>query len=116
MGKRHQRKSQHQVVDVTKLQAIVERAKAALSEEEHATLKASLETLAFLQQELKAKGASIERLRQIVFGAKTEKTSALFPNKAGPGTTGGKPAGGEGGTQGKTVSYTHLTLPTNREV
>jgi transposase len=96
VGKRHQTQRQHQAVDVTKLEAIIERAKAALSMEEHATLKASLETLAFLQQELKSKGASIERLRQIVFGSKTEKTSAVFPNSAGPGTTAGQPKHGEG--------------------
>ena len=82
MGKRRRSQSQHRTVDLAELEAIVERAKTALSVEDYATLKASLETLAFLQQELKAKGASIERLRQIVFGSKTEKTSVIFDKGA----------------------------------
>jgi len=67
------------------LEAIVERARLGpLSEEDHATLKAALETLGFLTQELEAKGASIARLRRLLFGAKTEKMSQVFGPKAEP--------------------------------
>ncbi len=79
MGKQSRSKRQHREVDLAELGAIVERGKTApLSAEDYATLKATLETFAFLQQELKAKGASIRRLRQIVFGSKTEKTSQVL--------------------------------------
>ena len=68
MKKSHQR--QHRDVDVSALSGIVERGKTApLSMADYEMLKAAMDTLAFLQQELKQKGASIERLRQIVFGS-----------------------------------------------
>ena len=67
------------------LTAIVERAKAApLGEADYTTLKAAVETLAFLTQELEGKGTTIERLRKLLFGASTEKTSqVLGENPAG---------------------------------
>lgn len=74
-----EKQRQHRDVNLAELTAIVERARRApLAAEDYATLKATLETLAFFQQELKAKGASIERLRQIVFGTKTEKTAKVL--------------------------------------
>ena len=48
--------------------------RTALSETDYATLKAAVDTLAFLTQELEAKGTTIERLRKWLFGASTEKT------------------------------------------
>jgi transposase len=60
------------------LQAIVERARVlGLTEEEHATLAAAVETLAFVTQELESKGTTLARLRQLLFGASTEKTSRV---------------------------------------
>ena len=92
MGKRSRSQRQHRDVDLGELGAIVERGKTApLSAEDYATLKATVETFAFLQQELKAKGASVERLRQIVFGSKTEKTSQVFGNKGAPASPEGGP-------------------------
>jgi transposase len=61
------------------LEAIVERAaQAPLSPEEHAKLKAAMDTLAFLTEEIKSKQGSLERLRRLLFGAKTEKTRTLI--------------------------------------
>jgi len=60
------------------LEVIVQRAKAALSEEEHGKLKAAVDTLSYLTQALEAKGASIRRLRKLLFGASTEKTSQVL--------------------------------------
>ena len=51
------------------LEAIVEHAKAAISEEEFATLKGAMETLEYLTRELEKKSVSIQRLRQMLFGA-----------------------------------------------
>jgi transposase len=69
---------QHRDVNLAELSAIVERSKATMPAEDYATLKVAMETLAFLQQELKTKGVTIERLRQIVFGVKTEKTDKVL--------------------------------------
>jgi len=60
------------------LEAIVQRAGAALSEEEHGKLKAAVDTLSYLTQELDKKGASIRRLRKLIFGTSTEKTSDVL--------------------------------------
>jgi transposase len=60
------------------LTEIVERAKASLTEQDHATLMAAVETLVFLTQELEAKGTTLDRLRKLLFGARTEKTSQVL--------------------------------------
>jgi len=65
------------------LSGIVERAKTGpLSEADYATLKAAVETLAFLTRELEAKGTTLERLRRWLFGASTEKTSHVVGEAA----------------------------------
>ena len=93
--------SRRRELRLEELTAILERAKAALSEEDHATLKAAVETLAFLTQELEAKGTTIERLRKLIFGASTEKTSQVLgdkPASEGAGAPGGQtPDRGESG-------------------
>jgi transposase len=82
-------------IDLGELTAILERAGAgALSTEERDKLQAALDTLAFLTHEIGAKGASIERLRRMLFGARTEKTDKLFPDPlAGAGAAGSPPGG-----------------------
>jgi hypothetical protein len=68
-------------VDLSELTAIVERAqRSTLSTEESAKLQAALDTLAFLTNEIGSKGASLRRLRQMLFGVSTEKTDKLFPD------------------------------------
>jgi len=68
--------------------AIVERAqRSTLSAEESDKLKAALDTLAVLTNEIGSKGASILRLRQMLVAARTEKTDKVFPaacEDAGP--------------------------------
>ena len=65
-------------VGLDELKGIVERAKASLSEEDSEKLEAAVDTLAFLTSELEKKGVSIKRLRKLIFGASTEKTSQVF--------------------------------------
>src|ERR1039457_2651978 len=61
------------------LEAILEHAKAgALGEGELATLKAAIQTLEFLTRELEKKSVSIQRLKQLLFGAATETTAKLM--------------------------------------
>ena len=65
----------HLELPLAELAAIVERTRtAALNPEEHAKLAAAISTLQFLMTEIQAKQASVGRLRQLLFGARTEKT------------------------------------------
>jgi transposase len=60
------------------LEAILERAKASLNQDEYDTLHAAMETLIFLTQELEKKHVSIQRLKQMLFGATTESTRKVM--------------------------------------
>jgi len=74
-------------LDLGELTAILDR--ASLSAEERDKLKTALDTLAFLTSEIGTKGMTIERLRRMVFGARTEKTEKIFadaPTEAGGGS------------------------------
>lgn len=59
------------------LEAILEHARSALSDEEFATLQGALQTLEFLTRELEKKKVSIGRLKQLLFGAVTETTAKV---------------------------------------
>jgi transposase len=76
-------------LDMLELASIVERAKAALSADEHSKLKTAIDTLhstagiiAFLREELRSKHASLERLWQMLFGTSTEKTAKVLAGTA----------------------------------
>ena len=76
--RRAKQKVERREVDITTLEAILERcASCALAAEDLETLRAAVDTLALLTRELEAKGASVRRLRKLVFGASTEKTSKV---------------------------------------
>jgi transposase len=60
------------------LETILAHAKAALSEAEFTTLQGALETLAYLTTELEKKHVSLQRLRQMLFGATTETTAQVL--------------------------------------
>ena len=82
-------------LDRSELESILERAKTALSEEEYAKLHAAMETLIFLTQELEKKRVSVQRLRQLLFGATTEKTRKVmekFLDEAGKESNSGDDA------------------------
>lgn len=71
-------------LELRELEAILARAKAGpLGDAEIDKLKAAMGTLAFLTRELEAKGASIQRLRRMLFGPSTEKTSQVVGSKQG---------------------------------
>ena len=77
------------------LGAIVERTKAALSADDHAKLKAAMDTLAFVTAELATKQTSLDRLRRLLFGTKTEKTRTIVgprPGAPDPGAPAGAAA------------------------
>ena len=62
-------------IGADELRAIVERTRdAPLSEEDHATLSAAVDTLTVLTQELEEADVTIGRLRKLLFGSSSEKT------------------------------------------
>lgn len=74
-------------LDAVELRAIIDRAQQQpLSSDEHSKLAAFIETLVFLATELRASGASIERLRTLLFGKKSEKTRNVLGSPAAPAT------------------------------
>ena len=78
-GRRALRKpSQVRDVDLQELLSIVEQAKSVLSDEQHGKLKAAVDTLGVLTLELEAKDVSVQRLRQLIFGPSSEKSSAVL--------------------------------------
>ena len=65
------------------LQSLLEHARtAALSEQEYQQLKAALDTLVYLTQLVEDKNTTIARLRQILFGASSEKMSQVLETLA----------------------------------
>ena len=71
-------------VDRQELETILERTRAgALSPEDHEKLKAAVDTLGILTRELEAKGTSLDRLRRLLFGPRTETTSRVLGDVAG---------------------------------
>jgi len=68
---------------ISELVGIVERTRTTvLNAEEHAKLAAAISTLQFLITEIQAKQASLGRLRQLLFGARTEKTRDVLAEDA----------------------------------
>jgi transposase len=56
------------------LEQLLERVRTALGETDYQTLKAVVETLAYLTQVAEAKQTTIQHLRRLLFGGSTEKT------------------------------------------
>ena len=70
------------------LEKILERALTApLAEDDYQKLHAVLETLAYMTQLLENKNTTLQRLRQIIFGAGTEKTRQVLQSLANQAVT-----------------------------
>ena len=65
-------------ISISELEEILGHAKTALSEDEYSTLHAAMETLHFLTCELDKKRVSVQRLKQMLFGAATETTRGVM--------------------------------------
>ena len=65
-------------LQMSELEAILERIKSSLSPEEYDKLHGVLETLLFVTQELEKNRVSVQRLKQLLFGATTEKTRKVL--------------------------------------
>ena len=83
--RKHGRSRRSGTLRLDELQGIMDRAKAVLCEADHEALLQAVQTLTFLTQELQAKGASLERLRRMLFGSPTEKTSQVLDNATSAG-------------------------------
>lgn len=89
--KRSRRQPVRREVKIDELQAVLARTEGALSADDFATLKAAIETLAFLTQELERKGTSLDRLRRLIFGPSTETTSRVLGDSDATETTAATP-------------------------
>jgi hypothetical protein len=69
-------------IDTAALGAIVERTRGALSAEEFGELKTAIDALAQLKRELERESISHERMRKLLFGSGTEKTSRVLGDDA----------------------------------
>jgi hypothetical protein len=66
-------------LDIGTLEAIIERSKQTpLNEQDCQLLRSVVETLHFLTQELEKKHVSIQKLKQLLFGATTESTRTVM--------------------------------------
>jgi transposase len=97
MSRRHSRQPKAEAVErravsVRELEGILERTKSVLSQAEHTTLKAAVDTLALVTQELESKQTSLARLRRLMFGPRTEKTETVL-GQADEGPEAARPKG-----------------------
>ena len=69
-------------LDMNELETILERARASLGEDGYNKLKSAIEALEYLKDLIGDKDASIRRLRNIVFGPSTEKSSTILESSA----------------------------------
>jgi|MudIll2142460700_1097286.scaffolds.fasta_scaffold13540_3 hypothetical protein len=99
-------------LDLGELTAILDRAgDGALSAEERGKLQAALDTLAVLTSEIGSKGASIVRLRRMLFGASTEKTDKVLP---GPPAGAGQASGSAGNDPAGSTEAANAARPRRR--
>ena len=91
---RHRRAPiEHKQIKLAELNQIVECAKSGpLSEGQCSTLKQAIQTLAFVTEQLEHKTTTIERLRQMLFGASTENSDNVL-GKPGGAADGGEDSG-----------------------
>ena len=78
MSRRKKKPTRRVTVPIEQLNAIVERTRGALSEDEHATLQAAVQTLARLTEELETTTTTLERVRRLIFGPRSETTDTVL--------------------------------------
>ncbi len=90
-------KAERRDVELAALVDIIDQAtERPLRDDERATLRAAVDTLAVVTRELEGKGASVRRLRKLIFGATTEKTRKVVgepPPDEGDGDEGAQGSG-----------------------
>src|SRR3954471_8853856 len=94
-------------VDSDRLEEVLRRAEQSLDEKDAELIRAVFESYAYVTDLVEDKNTTIRRLRQLFFGARTEKTEAVVGPKtetsrvtASPGAAAGtEPAADEGTTE-----------------
>jgi hypothetical protein len=93
MSRRKNRPTRRVAVPIEQLNAIVERTRTEpLPADEHATLKAAVDTLARLSAELESAKTSLARVQRIVFGSSSETTAGVLGEAQGTTAAGPDPA------------------------
>jgi transposase len=69
-------------VDSDRLEEVLRRAEQSLDEKDAALIRAVFESYAYVTELVEDKNTSIRRLRQLLFGERTEKTAAVVGEKA----------------------------------
>jgi transposase len=93
-------------VEMDELDAIVEQAKPALNDDQHAKLKLAIHTLAYLSEQIEHRRMSTKQLQQLFFGKSTETAGSILKNK--------KPAKEAGNADGaKDTENTEDASPTD---
>lgn len=93
------------------LDRLLERARPALTEPEYQQLKAALDTLVYLTQLLGKKNTTIQRLRQILFGASSEKTAEVLKSLVGTNRSAADGKPGESGAASATEGAAAAKAP-----
>ena len=75
-------------MDSTQLEEVLRRVEQSLDEKDSALVRAVFESYAYLSDLVEDKNTSIRRLRQLFFGARTEKTAAVVGQKGEASDTG----------------------------
>ena len=68
-------------VDSTRLEEVLRRVEGSLDEKDAALVRAVFESYAYVSDLVEDKNTSIQRLRQLFFGSRTEKTDAVVGRK-----------------------------------
>jgi transposase len=86
-------------LDLEQAEALLKRAKEALSAEDYNTIKAMVETIYLLSQSVDQKAASIRRLLKMLFGERSEKIEKVLQGTERP-ASGKKPSENQGKLKG----------------
>jgi len=79
MSRRKKKPTRRVQVPIAQLHAIVERTRTEpLAAADHATLQAAVDTLARLTEELETQTTTLERVRRLIFGARSETTERVL--------------------------------------
>ena len=68
-------------VDSDRLEEVLHRAEQSLDEEDATLIRAVFESYAYVTELVEDKDTSIRRLRQLLFGSRTEKTDSVVGQK-----------------------------------
>ena len=73
--------SKQRDIPLEELKRIIEKSKSILSAKEVEKLDGAIDTLAIVTNELEMKGATVRRLRRLLFGPSSEKMRTVFPDE-----------------------------------